>query len=295
MKELKARTYVRPSSLGSYFGVGYNDPMTQFKIDTGVIEEEFDEAAQDRLNLGIEFEDASLNYFEEKFHCIIGNRNDKVYEIYDGKMRGKIDGMTWIDGEETVVENKISNSASEPFTSKLGYVIQVHCYMMATNTRKGLLCGLQNGKPIYRFIPYDQQIVNDIKIMVDFVVGMMKGEKTWLDYPADVAARYNKKALLPSITDMDADTEANMIRLVELRSQKSALEREIDAIMETITTRYEAGIYDKDGLKVIVTPVEGRVSYDIATLSLDHPEIDLSKYTRKSADYKQVRVTHRKK
>lgn len=289
----KKRDYVRPSSLGSYFGVGYNDPWTQIKIDMGEIEEDFDDVAQERLDQGIYFEDASLDFFENKFKINILNRNDQVYDFYDGKIRGKIDGMTWLNGEETVVENKISNSNSERFIDKMGYVIQVHCYMLATNTEQALLCGFQNGKPLYRIIRRNEDMITDIKNMTDFIVGYMKGEKTWEQYPLDIMAKYTQKLMLPKIDTLD--NEDALLRLDQLRKQKSGIEREIDEIMDSITTKYDAGIYERDGLKVIITPVEGRVSYDWATMSLDHPEIDMTKYMRKSNDYKQVRVTNKRK
>lgn len=293
--EKKIRTYLRPSSLGSYFGVGYNDPKTQYKIDTGELVEEFDEDAKARLALGAYLEDSALDFFADKFKIIINRRNDQIYEIYDGKLRGKIDGMTWLNGEETVVEMKISNSKSEPFTNRMGYIIQTHCYMMATGTRQALLCGLQNGEPRYRIVYYSQQIVDDIKQMTDFILAMMRGEKTWDDYPTEILERYSRQKLLPSIDTMTNDEEDLVIKLARLRSQKSAIEREIDTINETIIEQYGEGVYEKDGLKVIITPVEGRVSYDWAALSMDHPELDMSKYIRRSADYKQIRVTNKRK
>ena len=58
MSEIKVRDYVRSSSLGSYFGVGFNSPKDQFLLDTGQAVQEFDDDAQARMDLGNELEDA---------------------------------------------------------------------------------------------------------------------------------------------------------------------------------------------------------------------------------------------
>lgn len=294
MKETK-RTYVRPSSLGSYFGVGFNDPFTQLQIDMGDIEETFDEDAEDRMSVGRHFEDPSLNYFEDKLKIIISNRNDKVYEFYDGKMRGKIDGMTWLNGEETVVENKVSQSDYENFVDKKAYHFQVQCYMLATNTHQALLCGFQRGKPLYRLIYRDNDMIKDIKEMVDFVTGVMAGTRQWSEYPNHLYEKYTSKKALPNITDIDNSIKAKFVRLNDLRQQKNALEDQIKELSDELIPSFESGVYDDGQVRIIVSESEGRVSYDMNTLMLEHPEIPWMDYSRKSPNYKQIRVTKRGK
>ena len=52
MKDLKVRYYVTPSSIGSYFGVGFNSPEEQFEIDSAQEESTFDADSLDRMELG---------------------------------------------------------------------------------------------------------------------------------------------------------------------------------------------------------------------------------------------------
>ena len=161
---LKIRNYVTPSSLGSYFGVGFLEPEEQIEIDLGNKEQTFDEDSEDRMRLGRCLEDSALNYFEETLGIVIEERNDQLRNFYDNKMLGKIDGMTILNGEKTVVENKISNAKSYRFTENLGYIFQVQSYMMATDTKQALLCGLYQGKPIYKIIQRDEEMIKDITV-----------------------------------------------------------------------------------------------------------------------------------
>lgn len=294
MKESK-RTYVRPSSLGSYFGVGFNDPYTQLQIDMGEIEETFDDEAEDRMSVGRHFEDSSLNYFEDKLKIIISNRNDRIYEFYDAKMRGKIDGMTWLNGEETVVENKVSQSDYENFIDKKAYIFQVQCYMLATNTHQALLCGFQRGRPLYKLVYRDDDMIKDIKEMVDFVTDVMKGIRQWSQYPSHLYEKYTTKKVLPNITELDNSTRAKFIRLNELRQQKGDIEDKIKDLNEELSNSFELGIFDDGQLRIIVSESEGRVAYDMNTLMIEHPEINWTSYSRKSPNYRQIRITKRGK
>ena len=170
----KIRNYVTPSSLGSYFGVGFLSPEEQIEVDLGNTEQYFDEEAEDRLRLGRVLEDSVLNYFEEALGIIIEERNDELRVFYDNKMMGKVDGIAVFNGEKTVVENKISNAKSYKFTENMGYIFQVQSYMMATNTKQALLCGLYQGKPVYKVIYRDEEMIRDIKRMVEFVYDMLR-------------------------------------------------------------------------------------------------------------------------
>ena len=59
---VKERFDVIASSLGSYFGVGFNTVQEQLDIDLGKTEKIFDEDAQDRMDLGNAMEDGCMNF-----------------------------------------------------------------------------------------------------------------------------------------------------------------------------------------------------------------------------------------
>jgi predicted phage-related endonuclease len=291
----KQRDYLRASSLGSYLGVGFNSPEEQLRIDLGQVEEEFDEAAQDRLSLGKEFEDAALNYFEKKFNIQITNRNTEVLSLYGSKLVGKVDGMTVLDGVRTVVENKISNSNSYKFTENLGYIIQVQAYMMGTETEQALLCGIYQGKPIYKIIKRDEAMINDIKEITDFVHSVMLGLDTFDNYPTHLLTKYSKTRLLQPLNNVDSNDKAIMENLVVIRDQIKELEYQKKNLEEHIKNKFDIGIFVDDTYEVKVNEYAKAGGYDIDAILLDYPNIDINKYKKPDIVYRTINTKMNKK
>ena len=290
----KERFYTTPSSLGSYFGVGFNSPEDQLKIDLGLLEQEFDEDAEDRMLLGRVLEDASLDYFEKKMGITITDRNSDMLFFYNDKIKGIVDGMTEINGLKTVVENKISNSKSYVFTENMGYLIQCQAYMLAKDAEQCLLCGLYQGKPVYKLIKRDEQIIQDIKVMTDFIVDVLMGLDDFSNYPMDILERYSTIRILPEITSLTDAEKSDLKTLVAYKEQIKEWEKKVKEIESKIKDSYEEGIYDDDVLRVTISNNERAGGYDFNRLSIEHPEIDYSKYLKPSTKYKTMRVTLRK-
>jgi hypothetical protein len=287
----KIRNYITPSSLGSYFGVGFLSPEEQIEIDLGNKEQYFDEEAQARLMLGRNLEDATLNYFEEAFGIVITDRNDELINFYDNKMKGKVDGITIFNDVKTVVENKISNARSYKFTENLGYHFQVQSYMMATNTDQALLCGLYQGKPIYKVIPRDEEMITDIKTMVDFVYDMLMGFETWENFPYKLVEKYSNVKVLEPIKDITEEEIELAAELIDLKEEKSTLDKEIRAIENKLKSRWDTGKFENDNIRLSINEVRKRGSIDIDKLSIEHPEIDYSKYIKEDTVYRTMKVT----
>lgn len=286
----KIRNYITPSSLGSYFGVGFLSPEEQIEIDLGNKEQYFDEEAQARLMLGRNLEDAALNYFEEALGIIITERNDQLINFYDNKMKGKIDGMTIFNDVETVVENKISNARSYKFTENLGYHFQVQSYMLATGKKQALLCGLYQGKPIYKVIPRNEEMIEDIKTMVDFVYDMLMGFETWENFPYNLVEKYSGKTTLEDIKNISEGEIDTISELAELKQERSSLDKEIRAIESQLKEKWNTGKYENDNIKLTISEVRKRGSIDIDRLSIDHPEINYSNYIKDDIVYKTIKV-----
>jgi len=291
----KQRDYLRASSLGSYLGVGFNSPEEQLKIDLGQVEESFDEAAQDRMSLGREFEDAALNYFEKKFGTTITNRNIETIPLYGSKLVGKVDGMTIIDGERTVVENKISNSQSYKFTDNLGYILQCQAYMMGTETDQALLCGIYQGKPIYKIIKRDEDMIKDIREIVEFIHSVMLGLDTFDNYPTHLLAKYSKTKLLEPLTSVTDYDRATFENLATIRAQIKVLEDQKREIEELIKNKYDTGIYADDNIEVKISEYSKAGGVDVDALNLDYPQIDLSKYNKPPITYRTITTKFPKK
>jgi predicted phage-related endonuclease len=291
----KQRLYTTPSSLGSYFGVGFNNPQEQFDIDLGVVVPEFDDDAQARMLLGKELEDSVLNYFEKAMGISITNRNSEMMTFYDEKIKGIMDGLTIINDEKTVVECKVSNSKSYKFTDNMGYIIQCQAYMLATGAKQALLCGLYQGEPTYKLIKRDEQIIKDIKDMTDFVVDALMGMTDFSKYPIQILSRYSTTKILPEITSISDEEKKELKKLASYKEQVKRLEEDIKKIENSLKENYNEGVFDSDEFKLTISINERKGGMDIDRLSIEHPEIDYSKYLKPNTTYKMLRFTNKKK
>lgn len=282
MGELKQRYYVTPSSLASYFGCGFNSPEEQYAIDKGDIAADFDDDSKLRMALGNHLEDAVINYFEkEVFKTPITDRNTELKWGYDDKILYKIDGKITYKGEPAIFENKVSNSQSYRFTDNVGYHIQVQTYMLCEGYNRTILAGLYQGKPIYKIIDINEDMINDIKRVVDFVYSCLNGlgdfEK---DYPRDILEKYGVEKIYEPIDNLSEYTIDYLHKLAELNAQKSAIEKEIKELNATHESDFDIseGVYEDDFVKVRVSKWVQKGKLDTESLMLDNPDIDFSKY-----------------
>lgn len=288
----KVRYYVSASSLGSYFNVGFNSPDDQFQIDLGNVEQIFDDVSQDRMDLGNYLEDASLNYFENKLGITITNRNTELVELYGGKIFGKFDGITLLDGKKTLVENKISNAKSYKFTENMGYLFQVQAYMMDGDFEQALLCGLYQGKPIYKIIPRDEEMISDIKEMADFIVGSLMGINDFTeDFPVHLAQKYSNYNPLEPIENLEPRTRSYFMQLGKLNKAKSEIEKEIKKLKkEYEDILFEEGSFEDDFIKVSVRNYDIAGGYDLDKLSIEHPNINIDSYRKEKTSGQRVTI-----
>jgi predicted phage-related endonuclease len=291
----KQRFYTTPSSLGSYFGVGYNSPQEQLDIDLGIVTPDFDDDAKSRMLLGKTLENGVLDYFEAQMGIKITNRNNNMLFFYDDKIKGIVDGMTMLNGVKTVVECKVSNAKSYKFTDNMGYIIQCQAYMLATDTEQAMLCGLYQGEPIFKIIKRDKQMIQDIKNMTDFIVEVLMGLNDFSNYPVEILARYSTTKILPTIDSLSNEERQNLRKLDSYKEQVKRLEKDIKEIESGIKDNYAEGIFEDDEYKLTISVNERKGGIDIDRLSIEHPEIDYSKYLKPSSSYKMMRLTPKKK
>lgn len=286
--------YLRPSSLGSYFGVGFNTPEQQFRYDTGQDEVVFDEASKARLKLGSFFEDKILDYFEDILGIIITDRNTEVIHFFEGKLHGKLDGRSIYQGQPVVIEAKMSNSEYKKFVDNPGYHIQSQCYMMDDPTIAGtLLLGLQNGRPVYRYVARDPEVIEDIKTMVDFVLALANGEETWDNYPYDLVEKYSGNKPLPPIENIE-DFEVDYIKkLIKVNEEIKILNDEKKHIEMHLKQNYSTGKYEDNGVSMSLALYSRKGDIDFDRLTIDHPEVDIEKYRKPDSSYKTLRVKNK--
>lgn len=293
----KIRDYVRPSSLASYFGCGFNDPDTQFKIDTGQIEESFDDDSKWRMEMGSVLEDASLNLLEKKLNVVITNRNAEMLYSKDGAIKGIIDGECVLNGIPTIVENKVSNAKSYCFVDKKGYHIQCQAYMLMTGKSQCILGGLYQGELVYKIINRDEDLIKDIQEMANFVTSAMMGLVDFNeDYPTHLMEKWGDLKAPPLVIENVSDEAKEAFnRIASINNEMSNLKKEKDELTQLVLESFDNGVYQDNTCKVSIYETTREGGIDFNALSFDHPEIDYSKYKKAPTSFKQVRVTAKRK
>lgn len=290
---MKERFNIIASSLGSYFGVGFNTIEEQLDIDRGIIIKEVDEEQQDRMDLGIALEDGCLNYFEKKLNIVIDERNSEYKYAVNDLLKCKRDGRTFIDGIETGVENKYSNSKTKCFTDDFGYELQCQAYMMAWGLDQWLLCGMWQGQPKMKLIRKNEELQKDIEELVTKVSSILMGLSTIEDYPWEIVNKYSKVNALKSLEDGDIEEYDKELlhRLGELKDEIKIRETECKELEEYAKSHYADSRYQDKDYKYVISTGTRKGDIDKDKLSIEHPDIDIEKYRKPSTTYSQIRVT----
>lgn len=293
---MKERFDVIASSLSSYFGVGFNTVQEQLDIDLGKAAKEFDDDAQDRMNLGNAMEDGCINYFETKMGILIDERNSEYKYACDGKLKCKRDGRTFLDGVETGWENKYSNSSSGPFTEDLGYEIQCQAYMMAWGLDQWVLAGMWCGKPYYKLIKANPEIQADIEAIVDAVVEIEMGLREVDEYPWDIVAKYSKQVKLKELNDEDLEQyDKDLLNSIgKLKQQKKVIEDRLQELEGYAKNHYDDCKWEDKDFKYTISTSNGRATFDKATFSIENPTIDIMKYYKEGTPFRTIRCTAKK-
>ena len=292
---MKERFDIIASSLSSYFGVGFNTIEEQLEIDLGIREKEVDEEQQDRMDLGNAMEEGCLNYFEKKLNIIIDERNSEYKYAVNNLLKCKRDGRTFIDGIETGVENKYSNSKTKCFTDDFGYELQCQAYMMAWGLDQWLLCGMWQGQPRMRLIKKNEELQKDIEEVVMCVSSILMGISSIEDYPWETINKYNKVNALKDLSSEDIeDYDKELLhRIGELKDEIKIKKLECDELEEYAKTHYAESRYQDEDYKYVISTGTRKGDIDKDKLSIEHPEIDLENYRKPSTSYSQIRVTNR--
>lgn len=289
---IKERFDVIASSMGSYFGVGFNTPEQQLAYDLGYDENLFTEEAEDRMSLGTELEDGVLNYFEKKLGIIITDRNEQMIYAFDGKLKGKVDGLTLINDEPCGVECKVSNAQSK-FTSNKGYYLQCQCYMAATGYKRWLLCGLYNGKPIFEWIERDDRVIGLIEQVVDFLYDVFIGVADEKDFPYHVTSQFNETPELAPV-EFDADDVALIEELYEKKQQVKDIAGRIDELEKYFKTNFENVKYEGSTFTATITKSKSADTFDLSAYKIDHPDFDDKPYKKPGTEYTRINYSKKK-
>lgn len=293
---MKERYDIIASSLSSYFGVGFNTIEEQLDIDRGLMEKEVDEDAQDRMDLGNAMEEGCLNYFQKKLNIVIDERNSEYKYAVNGLLKCKRDGRTFIDGVETGVENKYSNSKTKCFTDDFGYELQCQAYMMAWGLDQWLLCGMWQGQPKMKLIKKNEELQKDIEELVTKISSILMGLSTIEDYPWEIVEKYAKVNALKSLEDGDIEEYDKELlhRIGELKDEIKVRETECKELEEYAKSHYADSRYQDEDYKYVISTGTRKGDLDKDKLSIEHPEIDLEEYRKPSTTYSTIRVTARK-
>jgi hypothetical protein len=149
---------------------------------------------------------------------------------------------------------------------------------------------MYHGKPIYTLLNRNDEMIEDIKTMVDFILDYALGLESWDNYPVHLMQKYSNTKLLTPITDVDDDTLEAIARIKELSEAIKPLEKEKAALEALIKDKYETGIIERDGIKCTIAEQSRAGGYDMDRMSLEHPEIDYPKYRQPDSKFRVLRI-----
>ena len=230
------------------------------------------------------------------YTIVIDERNSEYKYACDGKLKCKRDGRTFIDGVETGVENKYSNSTSECFTDSLGYKIQCQAYMMAWGLDQWLLCGMWQGKPAMKIIKKDEEMQKDIETIVEAVVEILMGMREVEDYPWEIVEKYSKQVMLVELNSEDIeDYDKKLLHNIAiLKDKKKAIEEKLAEYEDYAKKNYADCKYSDSDYNFTISTSNGRKTFDKNTFSIEHPTIDVEKYYKEGSPFRTIRVTKKK-
>lgn len=291
MSELKQRFSVTASGLGSYCGVGFATPHDQLLIDLGEKAPFINDYIQDKFNQGNTMENAILDYFEGVLNTRITERNIVTYDVLEGMLRVKPDGICTYEGARTTIDAKFS-SADAPFTEDKGYLLQLHAGMMAQGTEQAIILGFHKGKPIWRLYKKDQNIIELIEAIVPTIFMILNGildkemlptegfeyfSSTVYDETEEVAFEEQDKSWLESYILVNQ-------QIKELETQKAL-------IAENLKSKYPYTRGEVEGYKITVADQTRKGGLDMDALRMAYPEIDFDQFTKPASVSKVLRVT----
>lgn len=288
-----ARNSIRASALGSYFGVGYNEPLEQLENDMGNEEITFFGAQLDAMEVSTLLEDGILNIVEARNDCIITDRNTETLEAMDGKLRVRADGLTTINGEYHTVEVKHVASGENPVFNQ-GFHFQVMSQIIAYREKgyeinKGILACLYQGRYYQVILELTEELEKDIYIMVNTIVAILQGELPVEMYPKNILEKYTTLPEEPEEFDIEDTTKVEELGKVKIKMKE--LKDEETALVNYLKGKYsalDATVAGGTNIKIGQTTRKG--SYDMAAIITDHPDIDIEKYRKESTTYQTVRV-----
>jgi hypothetical protein len=166
--------------------------------------------------------------------------------------------------------------------------------MLMTDSQQALLCGLYQGKPIMKLIKRDEQIIEDITRMVEFIHNVLIGIDTFDNYPVDILERYSKTQILEDIENLSPKDEEDIMSLAVLKDKKKVLESQISAIEDRLKTVYESGKYENSLISFSISNNERKGGIDEMNLSIWLSalgiDFDLEQFRKPSSRYKVLKV-----
>jgi len=179
--------------------------------------------------------------------------------------------------------------------------MQCQAYMKAKGYTQWLLLGLQNGKPMWKLLYRDDAMIADIEEMVTTVSGILNGMMDEESFPWHLVEKYGNPAPKAFVIE-DLDDLALVDELLTLKAEVTEVETslkekedriaEIEAYLkETFTGTY----VHWNGQVVTITETRRAGGYDVETLSIEHPELDLKKYQKPDSVFKRLTIKKQKK
>lgn len=286
---MNERFTIQASSLGDYFGVGFNPVKKRLEMDLGESDKELSKDETDRVMLGKCLENGILDWYEYFLGTPIINRNTETMTFMDGMIRGKIDGECIYNGEPTIVECKDSNSATK-FTDSLGYILQCQAYMEAKGYKQALLLGLQSGVPSANLIKYDEELVKDIYTVAEHATAILSGIDTMEDYCWNIVDKYKENSEEPEELNLTENDFKAIDDLMEIKAKIKELKEAQDKIEKSFKQDRTNAQYSDGTYSVKITTTSRDNGYNMDMIKLAYPDIDFERFKKPSSTMQRLTI-----
>lgn len=253
--------------------------LNRYQNAFSVWEEKTGRAAEkpltEAMRLGTFLEEYVAQRFTEETGKRVRRRNAILYNPEYPFAHANIDRE--IVGEDALLECKTTSQLNlKQFSGgeyPANYYVQVMHYLAVTGMERGYIAVLIGNKDFRVF-----QVERDEKE----ISSLMEAERDfWGFVEADEAPPAQERETESDGTTVDLFGRAEIMRqYLSIKGQCKALEKEADAIAETIKTELGTHERGRDGSFTAIWKTQQRTSFDQAALAAAHPELDLSPFIR---------------
>jgi hypothetical protein len=153
---------------------------------------------------------------------------------------------------------------------------------------------LYHGKPIYKIIPRDEETINLIGMLVDFLYDCFSGLASPSEFPYHLIGYYAGAGSVVEEVNFDEDDKALATELYGLRLAAKMYDPRINELETYFKSKFKNVKYDADQFSVSITTSTRKGGLDIDAIKMDYPTLNEDKYKMPDSEYTTLRFAKKK-